>query len=372
MFCAGIDPLNGEEVARFDYPKDLPLRAFGCSGPQGKARFIHGEPRGLMDVRAGKWLPVSAARAACGIGYYLGEGITFAPPTKCDQYGCAPGLRGRGYMAVAPMEWETAWKRTERDAGQLERGPAFGKVSPGSGEVTFSIEENGHLVEARDAGSKEVRWSFMAAGRIDTPPVTCGGVALLGARDGYVYALRPSDGALVWRFRGAPRERRVVVYDQLESAWPIVGGVLVADGTAYFVAGLHSEFAEGVTVYAVKPQDGTIVWKRRFDAKGGTSYKGGPSWGDVVIAVKPIRDGTRLIIPAKRNLPPKPVRPIDGLGGKILDLKTGKTEKPVGGRFHKLCGSNKPGRPGPMFIFDGKLNIWKGMETGVDSTEVHN
>jgi outer membrane protein assembly factor BamB len=365
MFWVGIDPLTGEEVARFEYPKDIPLRTFGCSLPQGKARFIHGEPRGLMDVRTGKWLPVPATRAACVHGYYLGEGITFSPPCHC---GCYPHIPRRGYMAVAPLEWETAWNEKDRDAGQLERGPAFGTVSPDAGEVTFSIEENGHLVEARDAGSNAARWTFTAAGRIDTPPVVCEGVALVGSRDGYVYALRASDGALVWRFRGAPRERRVVTYGQLESAWPIVGGVLTADGTAYFVAGLHSEFPEGVSVYAMKPQDGTIVWKKRFDEKGGTSYRGGPSWGDVVVAAKPVRDGTRLIIPNKLNLPAKPIRPVDGLGGKILDLKTGKIEKPIGGRFYKV---NDP-KHKMTFIFDGKLKIWKEVETGVDSTELHN
>jgi YD repeat-containing protein len=265
-------------------------------------------------------------------------------------------------MAVAPMEWETAREQDDGDAGRLEQGPAFGKVSPGGGEVTFSIDEDGHLVEARDAGSKAVRWTFTAAGRIDTPPVVCEGVALAGSRDGYVYALRASDGALVWRFRGAPRERRVVTYDQLESAWPIVGGVLVADGTAYFVAGVHSAFPEGVTVYAVKPQDGTIVWKRQFDVKGGCSKRGSPGWGDVVVAVKPIRDGTRLIIPGTWRLPAKPVRLVDGLCGKILDLKTGKTENPIGGRFHKV--QNPKHRP--TYTFDAKDSIWKTLKGKTD------
>ena len=32
--------------------------------------------------------------------------------------------------------------------------------------------------------------------------------------------LRAADGALCWRFRVAPEDRRMVAYDQLESAWP--------------------------------------------------------------------------------------------------------------------------------------------------------
>ena len=61
---------------------------------------------------------------------------------------------------------------------------------------------------------------------------------LFGSADGYVYCLRASDGELVWRFRGAPRDERLVAFEQLESLWPVHGTVLVQDGAAYFAAGL--------------------------------------------------------------------------------------------------------------------------------------
>jgi outer membrane protein assembly factor BamB len=264
-------------------------------------------------------------------------------------------------MVVAPIEWEPVREEKELEAGRLEKGPAFGKVPSDGKELTFTVKEEQHLVEAHGAGSKEVLWTFTAAGRIDTPPVVCQGVALLGARDGYVYALRASDGALVWRFRAAPRERRMVAYGQLESAWPIVGGVLVADGVAYVIAGTHSEFAGGVTVYAMKPDDGTVVWKQRFVGTGGTSSRGGPTWGDVVVTAKPVIDGGRLIIPGTKNLPGKrgEARPIDGLGGKIMDLKTGKVEQPVGAKFSKALN------PTTTYTFDGQMKIWKGMKPEV-------
>jgi hypothetical protein len=37
---------------------------------------------------------------------------------------------------------------------------------------------------------------------------------------------------LVWRYRAAPLERRIVVRGQLESPWPVAGGVIVVDGLA--------------------------------------------------------------------------------------------------------------------------------------------
>jgi hypothetical protein len=59
-----------------------------------------------------------------------------------------------------------------------------------------------------------------------------------------VYCLRASDGALAWRYRVAPEDRRIVAKEQLESVWPLHGSVLVLDGVAYAVAG-RSMFLDG-------------------------------------------------------------------------------------------------------------------------------
>ena len=51
---------------------------------------------------------------------------------------------------------------------------------------------------------------------------------------------RAADGKLVWRFRAAQADRRVIAYGQLESLWPVRGSVLVEDGAALFAAGRSS------------------------------------------------------------------------------------------------------------------------------------
>ena len=53
-------------------------------------------------------------------------------------------------------------------------------------------------------------WEYAAGGRIDSPPTIYQGLVLFGCRDGWVYCLRMSDGAVAWRFRAAPRDRLVV------------------------------------------------------------------------------------------------------------------------------------------------------------------
>ena len=55
----------------------------------------------------------------------------------------------------------------------------------------------------------------------------------MGCHDGWVYALRAKDGVLAYRVRIAPREKRIVAYGIIESAWPVLGSILVHDGIAY-------------------------------------------------------------------------------------------------------------------------------------------
>jgi outer membrane protein assembly factor BamB len=68
---------------------------------------------------------------------------------------------------------------------------------------------------------------------------------------------------LAWRFQAAPDERRIVAYGQLESPWPVVGGVLVYDGLAYFAVGRHAGADGGIFVGALEPETGRLVWAER-------------------------------------------------------------------------------------------------------------
>ena len=82
---------------------------------------------------------------------------------------------------------------------------------------------------------------------------------LFGSADGWVYCLRAADGALAWRFLAAPCERRIVCFDQLESAWPVHGSVLVREGVAYVAAGRSTYLDGGIRLYALETQTGRIL-----------------------------------------------------------------------------------------------------------------
>jgi outer membrane protein assembly factor BamB len=130
------------------------------------------------------------------------------------------------------------------------------------GKAFVALTHAGQIV-AMDAATGAVAWRFFAPARLDAPPSIYRGLCLFGCNDGWVYCLRASDGKLVWRFRAAPAERRVVAYGQVESAWPVVGGVLMIGDRAHVVAGRTTETDGGLYVFALDPTTGKAIWSKR-------------------------------------------------------------------------------------------------------------
>jgi hypothetical protein len=131
----------------------------------------------------------------------------------------------------------------------------------------FVVEPDAHAVHALDAGDGRRLWSFIADGRVDSPPTLYRGLCIFGGTDGTVYCLAAADGRLVWRFRAAPEERHLCIMDQLESAWPVHGSVLIRDGKVYFTAGRSSHLDGGIYVFALDPSSGRIVHETRLESE---------------------------------------------------------------------------------------------------------
>jgi len=91
------------------------------------------------------------------------------------------------------------------------------------------------------------------------PPTVADGRVLVGSGDGWVYCLDGATGRQMWRFRAAPVERRISVYQALQSNWPVASGVLVDQGTAYFAAGMND--LDGTHVYALDAATSAIRWQ---------------------------------------------------------------------------------------------------------------
>ncbi|MHC4462652.1 MAG: outer membrane protein assembly factor BamB family protein, partial [Planctomycetota bacterium] len=113
-----------------------------------------------------------------------------------------------------------------------------------AGSRLYVASKDAHTLYALSADRGEKVWTFTAGAEVDSPPTVYRGRVIFGSADGYVYCLRGADGALIWRFRAAPHDARLISYGRLQSVWPIHGSVLIHKGVVYCVAG-RSTFLDG-------------------------------------------------------------------------------------------------------------------------------
>ncbi len=148
-----------------------------------------------------------------------------------------------------------------------------------AGENVYLASIDQHTVFAIGALNGRTRWRYTAGGRVDSPPSIYKGRVIFGCRDGWVYCLRATDGMLVWRFRAAPREQRIMAFEQLESPWPVPGSVLILQDKIYFAAGRSSFLDGGVHLYALDPGTGEVLHHCAFDGPwADISKEAGPTY----------------------------------------------------------------------------------------------
>jgi outer membrane protein assembly factor BamB len=242
-----------------------------------------------------------AARGGCGQGVVPAHGLVFVAPTACD---CGDYLRG--YLALSPESggaaipentrltsgvptpesdsFDAPWSiflgnpqrtshatsgiseslapvwsaravqprddplRRDRRESEYDIGELTAPVV-GGGCVVVAAPET-HQVIAVEEASGNVRWRFPAGGKVDTPPTLARGMAIFGCDDGAVYAVRLTDGKLVWRFRVAPTDLLAMSHGHLGSAFPTPGSVLKLGDRVIAVAGQHTDLG-GLRVWSL-------------------------------------------------------------------------------------------------------------------------
>ncbi|MFQ6132416.1 MAG: PQQ-binding-like beta-propeller repeat protein, partial [Armatimonadota bacterium] len=256
----------------------------------------------LADLTSGEiWLNYWI-RGTCQYGILPANGLLYVTPDSCA---CNLKTKLNGFYALASGRQPQA--DAPRSLEALERGPAYGQVGgteptaegladwptyrhdamrsgmtkahiparlkPAwqtdvggrlsgvvvAGGKAFVASVDDHTVHALDATDGSGLWHYTAGGRVDSPPTVYRGLVLFGSADGWVYALRASDGRLAWRFRGAPEDRRAFVNGQLESVWPIHGSVLVKDGQLIVAAGRSSYLDGGIRLCRLEPESGRLI-----------------------------------------------------------------------------------------------------------------
>ena len=314
MSIVGLDSLSGVEKRRLSTEKALDNgHHHRCYRNKATERFLMTSYRGVEfvdwssgDVDRNHWV-----RGTCRYGIMPSNGLLYSTPHPCD---CYITSKLNGFYALGPARESRDESLESREEGRLKRGPAYDasdlqppasslrssswptyrhdaartgcangfaptnlnvqwKTTLPGGRISAPVvaEEkvlvasvDAHTVHALDTDSGGQQWSYVAAGRVDTPPTVWKGRAIFGCRSGWVVCLRMSDGALVWRFRAAPEDRLVVAHGGLESAWPVHGSVLVRDGKAYATAGRSSFLDGGVMAYCLDAATGKVLDERRI------------------------------------------------------------------------------------------------------------
>ena len=247
-------------------------------------------------------------RGGCLYGVMPANGLTYAPPHNCA---CYPEAKLYGFNALAPASETFQLPEKISDEGRLVKGPAFeeaveeivadsgdwptyrGNVARSgfSGEAlganldknweldlggrlsaltivkdkVYVAQIDQHTLHALSSASGEKIWKFTAGARIDSPPTYWKGRLVFGSADGRVYCLRAKDGALLWKFRAAPVDRRVMAFEQIESVWPVHGTVLVEEGIATFVAGRSTFLDHGLRYIQLDVNTGAKLMEKVMD-----------------------------------------------------------------------------------------------------------
>jgi outer membrane protein assembly factor BamB len=296
----GVDLRTGEPKKELSVGKLVsPGHHYRCHRSKATENYLIWPKRGaeFADVKGDDHMRHDFLRGPCFTGLTPANGLLYVPPNQCF---CYPGVKLSGFLALAagaPAELKPS------GPGRLVKGPAFGAETSGEakpadwpmyrrnamrcgstaakvpvklapvwttklavrgtqpvvvGDRLWVAEKDANRLRCIDSASGEDAWSFIAGGRIDSAPTVTGGLVFFGCRDGWVYCLRVDDGELVWRFRAAPEDRRVVSYQRLESLWPVHGSVVVQDGVVYFAAGRSSFLDGGILVYGLDANTGAL------------------------------------------------------------------------------------------------------------------
>ncbi|HUT32131.1 MAG TPA: PQQ-binding-like beta-propeller repeat protein [Planctomycetota bacterium] len=304
----GRDLKTGEVKKTVDVAKLIsPGHHYRCHRSKATERFLILPKRGaeFVDIIGDGHMRCDWLRAPCFTGATPANGLFYAPPSQCF---CYPGAKVSGFLAMSAEPADALRPSAE---AAIERGPAYGKT-PDRGEASaedwpmhrrdgqrsgatrsavpaelskqwelelacqgsqpvivgdrlWVAEMGAHRIRCLGATDGKGLWSFTAGGRIDSAPTVHDGLVLFGCRDGYVYCLRAADGALVWRFRAAPDDRRLVSFEQVESVWPVQGSVLVQDGVVYFAAGRSSFLDGGILAYGLDVKTGKVLYHHHLE-----------------------------------------------------------------------------------------------------------
>ena len=216
-----------------------------------------------------------------------------------------------------------AWRPQKDDGDKLQFDLAYAPVVLGDKVFVASMVTDS--VTAYDLESGDLAWRYYADGPVRLAPAAGNGKLYFACDDGHLYCLNANTGQLLWKFRAAPNDLRVLGNERLISMWPARGGPVLLDGVVYFGAGIWP--MHGTFVYALGADTGAVVWANTGD---GTNWSAQPHGGaDAFAGLAPqgylAAAGDRLVVAGGRT----PPAVLDRHTGELLHIQL--RAKPQGG-----------------------------------------
>ncbi|MCH9654234.1 MAG: PQQ-binding-like beta-propeller repeat protein [Planctomycetes bacterium] len=154
-------------------------------------------------------------------------------------------------------------------------------------------------------------WTFYTDGPIRFSPVATKDRVYTVSDDGHLYCLNSENGALIWKFRGAPAAQKTLGNKRVISAWPARGGPVLYEDHIYFAASIWPFM--GTFIYALDAETGNVAW---VNDSTSASYIKQPHSAPAFAGVAPqgtlVATEELLLVPGGRSVP------------AALDRKTGE------------------------------------------------
>lgn len=183
-------------------------------------------------------------------------------------------------------------------------------------------------VVAIDTRTGKELWSFVTDGPVRLPCAAWDGKVYFTSDDGHLYCVKAENGALVWKFRGGPSDRKVLGNGRVVSAWPARGGPAVRDGQVYFAASIWPFM--GTFIYALDARTGQVIWVN--DSTGAQYIKqphSAPAFAGVAPQGPLVATKDYLLVPGGRSVPAG----FDRRTGRFLYFQLEDNGKGNGGSF---------------------------------------
>jgi outer membrane protein assembly factor BamB len=190
------------------------------------------------------------------------SGETLRPPLELQWVFHSPHPPAKGW--ALPVSGYGARKNKPNVACD----DAFRVIAVGDRCYFSSSAEN--RVYALDAARGDILWTHFTDAAPRLAPAYWQDKLYVGADDGVFRCLDAATGKLLWKIVAAPRPDLMLGQGRFTSLWPIRAAGIVDEGTAYFTAGLFP--SNHVYFYAVKADDGTVLWQKQLDRGGTDGY----------------------------------------------------------------------------------------------------